>query len=244
MSDESKAEKILKNIKMISIDYKDSNIGPEILRPNLLKRTFKVTPNTIKPKQDIQIFKPIKLDGTSPVNKTEADFMTYRTNYMLKFSRNFEAYDRIFRYFEHFNEGAKRHIIDLFNKMKSVNDSRDKIIFDQAKAECNIEFYKNVVNLQYEQEVAFLRLLENSVKEVRKYKENNNELFRRENEALGSKEEYGKELSKLKKLVDDNDINYKDMVRKKKLNETHKVKEEFERRERVNMIQNFRLEEE
>jgi hypothetical protein len=242
MNDESR--NILKNMKVVSIDYRDDSTGFEHMRPSLLKRTLKITPSNIQSKPDIQIFKPIKLDGNSPVSKKESDFLTYRTNYMLKFSRNFEIFDRIFAYFEYFSEGSKRYITDLFYKMKSVNETRDRIIFEKPRAECNIEFYKSIVSMQYEQEVAYLRLLENSLKEVRKYREENNELSRRENEVLAGREDYLKELARYRKIIEDNGVNQKDIVRKKKLIEASKVKEEYEKRERVNMIQNFRLEEE
>jgi hypothetical protein len=189
----------------------------------------------------IKINKKIGKSSTT----SDTDILTFQTSHMLKFAKSAENYHKMHNYIENQGDGVKKLSLDSYVKLKSINDRRDKIVFDHFSVdEGNYSLYREIVFLLYDYEQTWQKLLDISLRENKRLRDDNIGVLKRYNDLEGLNESNKKEISYLKEYIGDNDVTYKNILRKKKLNEADILKDEFDRRGKLNMIKQHQLEEE
>jgi hypothetical protein len=244
-------------IEVITLEKDNSNANA-IKKKDLINPTYRMnyqsakdtnfTPsNLLSYPNKNKAFKSIRMENIiqkrNPVSDT--DMLTFQTTHMLKFSKNNENFDRIHNSFDNLTESGKKLSQDTLQKLRRANDKRDKILFDHFMIdESNYQLYKDICHLLHDYELIWQRLLDISMKENKKLKDENISVLKLYNDLENINESNKKEILYLKDYIGDNDITYKHILRKKKLNEADIIKEEFDRKERANMIERFQLQEE
>jgi hypothetical protein len=192
-------------------------------------------------------FKAIKLETLQKVSASnyDTDILNFQTSHMLKFAKSSENYDRLNNILDNLTDSNKKLAVDAFHKLRLTNDKRDKILFDYFHVDANnFTIYKDVVSLLYDIDLTWQKLLEISLKESKRLRDENVSVMKRFSDVENLNESNKKEIAYLKEYIGDNDISYKHMLRKRKLNEADIIKEECEKKERLNLIQRYQLEEE
>lgn len=168
-----------------------------------------------------------------------ADFLTFKTNYILKFARNIENYEKLYKYLEIISENNKKPAMDNFIKLKSIADKKDRALFDT-----NNTLGRDSIILFYEFEVFWLKLIEIVMRELKSLKDINVQLTKKASDQENLIKLKENEIKYLNTFIENNDLNYKSLVRKKRTKDVNEIKDEYERKEKLSMINTFRLEEE
>ena len=186
-------------------------------------------------------------------NKTESEYLTFKTNYVLKFARNVEAYEKMSKYLDLISDENKKYILDYFRKLKLITDKKDRILFDAMNCNLmtnsstsseNYQHWKDITILFHELEVFWLKFSEIALKELKATKDENTHLSKKVSDQSNSLKMKENEIEQLNGLIEAHDLNSKNQKVKKQKSELEKIKEEYEKKEKVNVLQVFRLEEE
>jgi hypothetical protein len=184
----------------------------------------------------------------------ENDYLNFKTKFILKFASNAEIYDKIAKMFDITSHTNKKLMADCYKNIREVSDKRENILFDRMTnylnktPEDNIEFLisqiKECTVLFYEYEYFWLKLFEIFLKDYKQIKEENISFLRKTKDSktiLKNKEE---ENRKSNNFIFDNDNTHKSLMNGKKLKDINEIRVDYEKREKVNTMNVFRLEEE
>jgi hypothetical protein len=187
-------------------------------------------------------------------NQSDLDLLSFKTNFIVKFSRNLENYDKIFGLLDRVSEANKKIAIDHYYRIKSLTEKKDKVIFNttlfqqsqlKEKTMLNLmENWKENISIMFEFESHWQRLIDLVLKELKGYYEKNIDLNKRVKDMDVFLQNKDNEINSLNDYIKKNDINYKAQVKKKKSNEMKDLKSEYEKKEKLNLINMYRLEEE
>ena len=230
----------------------------------LPKRNCKVTTSGLSklpiPENGLKkFFKKEQLESDKEVNmeinnQNDLDLLSFKTNYIVKFSRNLENYDKIYSLLDRVSENNKKIAFDYYYRIKSLTEKKDKVIFNTSVFAQNfnreksmgsvLDNWKENIYIMYEFESYWQKIVELILKELKVYYEKNIDLNKKvkdKDSFLISKEN---EINSLNDYIKKNDINYKALVKKKKSNEIKDLKAEYDKKEKLNIINMYRLEEE
>ena len=187
-------------------------------------------------------------------NQNDLDLLSFKTNFIVKFSRNLENYDKIYSLLDRVSENNKKIAFDYYYRIKSLTEKKDKVIFNTSVFTQNfngeksmvsvLDNWKENISIMYEFESYWQRIVELILKELKVYHEKNIDL----NKKVKDKDSFlinkDNEINNLNDYIKKNDINYKALVKKKKSNDIKELKSEYEKKEKLNIINMYRLEEE
>ena len=187
-------------------------------------------------------------------NQNDLDLMSFKTNFIIKFSRNLENYDKIFSLIDKVSENNRKFACDYYYRIKSLAERKDKIIFntniftqsqnkDMIKNEL-FENWKENISVMFEFESYWQKLVELILKELRSFYEKNIDLNKKVKDKdcfIINKEN---EINQLTDYIKKNDINNKALTKKKKSNEIKEIRTEYDKKDKLNMMNVYRLEEE
>ena len=95
---------------------------------------------------------------------SEYDYLNFKTNYILKFAKNIENFEKFSKYFDFISENNKKSFIDHFETLKKLSEKKDRILFDvinpNNKLNNSIDNWKECSILFYEFEVYWQKLAE------------------------------------------------------------------------------------
>jgi hypothetical protein len=192
---------------------------------------------------------------------SENEFLTFKTNFILKFAKNVEVYDKVNKYLDIISDSNKKNIFDYFRRIRTCTDKKDQILFDSMnyniltennknnesnsnKANSNYKHWKECTILFYEFEVFWLKLSDIILKELKSAKDSNILLAKKNSDQTNIISQREKEVSELNELIETHDIYNKTQKAKKKNSELNEIKEEYNRKDKINVFNVYRLEEE
>jgi len=187
------------------------------------------------------------------INNMEMDFMKFKSNYLLKFASNHDDYDKMSNNFNMTSFSNQKFLREYLKNIKSITDKKERILFDniddyatihQNKIEGNLSLTKDCTKLFYEFEFYWLRLCDIVFKEIKSLKDENISLLKKIRDEENSKILKDEEIQRLNKFIKDNEISYKSSLNGKKLKDLNEIREDYEKREKINLLNSFRLEEE
>lgn len=184
-------------------------------------------------------------------NQTQNNFdhLNFKTNFILKFAKNAEQYDRLGLFFDNITENNKKLVVDCYYKLKSLTDKKDRILFDYMTVnnyenDSTTQNWKECTMFFHEFEAFWLKLADVILRELKTAKDNNIQLSKKVNDQYHTITMKENEIEYLNNYISKNDINYKALVKKKRVKDVKEIKTEFEKKEKLNIINVFRLEEE
>jgi len=186
-------------------------------------------------------------------SKNEVDFIEFKTNIVVKFAKSYTIFNHFPSYFDNFNEANKHLIKDCFYKIRILLEKRENVLFDFDKLitnfslVSNLEKWKDYLEVFYNFENLMEKMMDTTFKEQKQlFSENNlkQKILEEKDKEIEFKT---KEVDKLKKFIEENHLLTNPPANKNnnKLNgEKGTLLSEYEKRERLNQINIFRLEEE
>ena len=200
----------------------------------------------------------ILLHGGGPTKAiSENEYLTFKTNYILKFARNKEAYQKTSNFLSKISDENKKHTIEFYRRLLQISEKKDRVLFDsmnfnvmnsaamsQTDANLNYHNWKECTLLFYELETFWLKLSEIALKELSAAKESNVHLAKKLSDQNHVMKKQENEISKLKSFIEVNNINSKSLKALRRMKELDSMKEEYEKKENLNVYNVFRLEEE
>jgi len=129
--------------------------------------------------------------------------------------------------------------------INSGNSSSSAVTtLNTAEIKTNTEAWKDCVKLFYDYETYWLNIADILFKDLNFYYQSNIELHKKNSQLQSTNENNKKEIEYLNKFIENNDIDYKAMIREKGVKEIDTMKKQLEQKEKFNLINVYRLEEE
>ncbi len=184
--------------------------------------------------------------------KLDSDYINFKTNFILKFSKNVGNYDKLISLVDSVSDNNKIWVLDGIKKLKSLSEKKDRIFFDNIeigenkdnKDNKSIFNWKENIILFFEFETIWQKITDIILKELKNTRELMLALGKRNNELTEINKENNDKIYKLNEFIRVNDMNNKAETMKKKIKNFYKKKQEFERKENLDFINLHRLEEE
>jgi hypothetical protein len=190
---------------------------------------------------------------------SENEFLTFKTNFILKFAKNIEVYDKVNKYLDIISDTNKKNINDYYRRIRTCTDKKDRLLFDSmnynlltdnnnlnggSRVNSNYQHWKECTTLFYEFEVFWLKFSDTILRELKSAKEGNTLLSKKNSDQANIISQREKEISEMNELIESHDLNNKSQKAKKKVTEINEIKQEYERKEKINVFNLYRLEEE
>lgn len=175
----------------------------------------------------------------------DADYLNFKTNFILKFSKNVSNYEKIFQVMDSVSDNNKKFVSESFVKLKGLSEKKDRILFDnnELKSSTNFNWKENII-LFYEFETIWQKISEIILKELRSTREIMISLAKKNTDLEGQVKDNAAEIYNLSEFIRINDLHNKAATQKKKLKHFYDMKQDYERKENLNMINLHRLEDE
>ena len=174
--------------------------------------------------------------------------MAFKTSYMLKFAKNQERYDKVLKKIENLSTNSQKLASENYFKLKSLSEVKDNILYEKLSGSAtntlSADTWKDCVKLFYDYETYWLNIAEVVFKDLSHLYQSNIELSKKNGQICTTNDNNKKEIEYLNKFIENNDIDYKAMIREKGITEINQMKKELEQKEKFNLINVFRLEEE
>ena len=187
-------------------------------------------------------------------NQNDLDLLAFKTNFIVKFSRNLENYDKIFLLIDRVSESNKKIAFEYYYRIKSLTEKKDKIIFNtiifnqiqnkEKNMNALFENWKENITIMFEFESYWQKLIELILKELKGYNEKNIDLNKKVKDKDCFIMNKDNEINQLNDYIKKNDIHHKALAKKKKQNEIKEIKSEYDKKDKLNMMSVYRLEEE
>ncbi len=179
-------------------------------------------------------------------NKTvDAEYLNFKTNFILKFAKNISKYEKIFHIMDSVSDNNKKFVSESFMKLKSLSEKKDRILFDnnEVKNTTSSFSWKENIILFYEFETIWQKICDLILKELKSSKEVMISLAKKNTDLEAQVQANTAEIYNLTEFIRINDLHNKAATQKKKLKHFYDMKQEFERRENLNLVNMNRLEE-
>lgn len=232
--------------------YQQVNVSNPIKQNFLLNFVPKRKLNFPKPQNQLKPLNP--LDQNLDLNKTifsfgkgkdNKDYLFFRTNYLLKFSKNSEHYNKIKDELISISNDNKE--ISKYNKTKALLEKKVQIMFDRINVDSPIDFptWKDNIAVTYELLCSLLNMIDKLINLVKKTEETNfkfkNKLFEQDSKLTfytNTCEQLNKIVNKNKKIIE------KTLKISKNKNDSDPDKLQLIQNNNENIIEIFRLGEE
>lgn len=183
-------------------------------------------------------------DAITENNKSfDLDFMNFKTNFILKFSKNSSLYEKLLSIIDGLSYINKNNIYENVEKIKNTSEKKEILLFDnRAYKNQNFSSLKENVLLFYEFECSWQKLTENLLKELKKNIESNVSALKRIKDQGEQIMEMNKKIDELKDFIKINDIHTKISKHNKTLLTIKEAKDEYEKKENLRLIELFNME--
>lgn len=172
---------------------------------------------------------------------SETDLIAFRTDYLIKFSKNAENLKKLKGNVEILSDN-KRNICDGYTtKINKIYSSFNQFIF---KENFQLEYYRTVLSNYYEYTTNIIKLFNELYSEIKSLKDKNLmlEKFSRQKDAeLSSKEN---EIDEINHYISKYELTSKAKSNKNAINSIKGIEKDFIRKENAYVITIYRLEEE
>jgi hypothetical protein len=168
--------------------------------------------------------------------------VAFKTSYMLKFAKNMDRYDKLVKKLDCLSGNTKNITIDNYYKIKGLSENKDHLLFERLSHDSNS--WKDCVKLFFDFETYWLNIAEVILKELIHYNQSNFDYSKKNGVLDNINENYKREIDYLKKYIEDNDIEYKAMIKNKGIKEVDSMKRELAHKEKMSLNSISKLEEE
>lgn len=198
----------------------------------------------ISPKNDIHSNSIYYKQGFN--NKSiDTEYINFKTNFILKFSKNIGNFDKLGSFTDSVSDNNKKLVVDGIKKLKNLSEKKDRILFDNNEiSDKSLYNWKENIILFYEYETIWQKITDIILKELKNTRELMIVLAKKNNELTETTKENAQKINKLTDFIRINDISNKAETTKKKMRHFYEKKQEFERKENLDFINIYRLEEE
>ena len=168
----------------------------------------------------------------------EIDYMNYKTNFILRFSKNINNYDKIISILDSLTFVNKTYYKENFFKLKNYSEKKDKILFENSDYK-NTSFFdwKEVVLFLYDFENLWQKIIDNLIKELKKNLDLNLINIRKAKDCEEEVLNKNKKIDELENFIRLNDIHTKVSKHNKHLHAIEEIKSGYERNENKKMIE-------
>ncbi len=175
----------------------------------------------------------------------DQDYLNFKTNFILKFSKNISNYEKLFLIIDCVSENNRKFITESFVKLKNLSEKKDRILFDnnEIKNSSNFNWKENII-LFFEFESIWQKISDIVLKELKSTREIMISLAKKNTDLEAKVQENTTELYNLNEFIRINDMHNKAATQKKKLKHFYDMKQDYERKENLNLINLHRLEDE
>jgi len=176
------------------------------------------------------------------INNIDMDYMNFKTNFLLRFTKNINIYEKILQLIETLVHNNKKYFYTSMEKLRILSEKKDKILLETEQKIQKIETWKETVIFVFEFECLWQKLSENLFKELKKALDSNIVLMKKnkdQEEELALKRQKIEELNEFIRI---NDIHTKISKYNKTLEMVHDVKAKYERKGNKTLIEMFNME--
>jgi len=180
------------------------------------------------------------------IENEEIDYMKFKSYFLLKFANSHESYEKLLNNLNMVSLSNQKILKEQFKNIKALSDKKERILFDSSGNNIgnNIVQVKDYTKLFYDFEFFWLKISEILFKELKSLKDDNMQMLKKQKDEENSKDVKDAEILKLTKFIQENDMNFKSIMNGKKLRDLNEIKEEYEKKEKINLLNTYRLEEE
>jgi len=182
-------------------------------------------------------------------NSVDPEYLNFKTNFILKFSKNIAQYEKLYIYTDAVSDNYKRNLaLDNMKKLKNLSEKKDRMFFEdsQVKNNANTSYFnwKEMIIFFFEFETLLQKIFDIVFKELKNTKDLMISIAKKSIGLESQLKEKDQELSQINEFIKENDLHGKMKVYKQKQNNYDELKKECQRKENLNMINVYRLEEE
>jgi hypothetical protein len=171
--------------------------------------------------------------------------MNFKTNFILKFAKNINNYDKLFSFTNYVSENNKKYVYEGIKMLKNYSEKKDRILFDNMEIsdKCLYNWKENVI-LIFESECIWQKITDIILKELKNTRELMLTLAKKNKEFTDENKKLSDDLKKLNEFIRVNDFYNKAETEKKKMKTFYELKKDFERKENMGLMNIHRLEDE
>ncbi len=172
----------------------------------------------------------------------DMDFLSFKTNFLLKFTKNINQYDKVIKSIESMCQFNKKPFFDGIYKLKYLSEKKDKILLENNNKNLNYSMWKETIIFIHEFECIWQKLIESSFKELKKYSDSNIMILKKNNDQEEDLQNKTKKIEELNEYIRVNELETKVAKFQKTLEMIEDVKSQYEKRENKAMIEMFNME--
>ena len=165
--------------------------------------------------------------------------LEFRTTYIIKYAQNAENFYKTKRFVDYISENKKGNFTELYEKIKKLLESQNRILFDQIS-----NLNKPVISLCCEYNSLMNKYCESIFTELQSEKEQNMKLRKRNFELETNFQSKTNELNQLNSYVNRYDVSNKIHIKKGKEETIEQIKHTFLQKENSYLLTIYRLEDE
>lgn len=174
----------------------------------------------------------------------DSEYMNFKTNFILKFSKNVNNYDKLGSITDTISENNKKLVSDGIKKLKRYAEKKDRVLFDNMEvSDKNLYNWKENIILFFETETIWQKISDIILKELKNTRELMLILAKKNKELTDENKIFSDKIYKLNEFIRVNDFHNKSETMKKKMRNFYEKKQEFERKENMDFMNIHRLEE-
>lgn len=178
-------------------------------------------------------------------NNDDLDYLTFKTNFILKLARNVENYDKLYNFIDIISENNKKIVLEYYNKLKILTEKKDRALFDNFNVNStNVSSWKDLTLIFYEFELTWQKFTEVILRELKHNKDVNVHLSKKGSDQVNLLKLKDNEITYLNDFIKKNDLHHKSNLKNGKMKDTNEMKTDYERKEKLNLLNTIRLEDE
>jgi hypothetical protein len=175
----------------------------------------------------------------------DLEYMNFKTNFILKFSKNINKYDKLFSYADYVSDNSKKSVTEGIKMLKNYSEKKDRILFDNMElSDKNLYNWKENIIYIFEIETLWQKITDIILRELKNTRELMLVLSKKNKELTEENKKLSDDVYKLNEFIRVNDIYNKADTVKKKIRHFYDLKQDFERKENMGMMNIHRLENE
>lgn len=219
---------------------------------NMLEKTEVNFFNKTNPLKEISLMNDTSnkqeiLSSNKNIKQLEENYYGFKTVYLLKFAKHPGIFKKLIGLLDRISEQNQIFLNESINKLKFISDKRDKLVMNHNVlsdniVENNLEAWINLIPILYDYENVVLSIVDSCLHEMRVLNDSTLQQQKKIHELENSNNLKSSEISFLQNYIKENEINYKKLVINAKKDKIVELKNDFSKREKVNLIEKINLE--
>jgi len=164
------------------------------------------------------------------INNVDMDYLNFKTNFLLRFTKNINNYTKIMQVIETLVLNNKKYFYTCMEKLKILSEKKDKVLLETNQNLQNISTLKETVIFVFEFESLWQKLSEALLKELKKASDSNIILLKKNKDLDDEMVLRNKKIQELNEFIRINDIHTKISKYNKTLDMVNDVKMEYQRK--------------